>query len=349
VVERIATAVGTPNIALIKYWGKRDDRLILPMNSSVSMTLDEQLNTRTSVLFSEKLQADTVYINGTVQDINGTEVGERMVVLDILRGMAGDKRKALVVSNNQFPTGSGLASSASGLATLTYAAAGALGLELQPRELSMVARRGSGSACRSMMGGIVEWRKGDKPDGSDSYAEQIIKPGEWPELVDVMAILTESRKKVSSRAGMKQTVQTGILYRSRLDYVEGAVERAIDAMRKRDFQALGELIMRDSMNMHATMLDTWPPIMYLDDSSKEIIYKVQELNQSEGRIVGAYTFDAGSNANIIALEKDVGKITDMLEGLGSVKNILKLKMGNGPRRLGDGESLIDGTGLKPVA
>lgn len=347
-MDNVTTAIGTPNMALIKYWGKRDTKLILPMNSSVSMTLDEQLNTKTSVVFSKKFEEDRVYINGALQDLANSEIGERLVVLNILREIANVNVKALVVSENSFPTASGLASSASGLATLVYSASKALGLELSAKELSIVARRGSGSACRSVMGGIVKWTRGVKVDGSDSYAEQVAEPGHWPELRDVVVIFTESRKKISSRAGMKQTVQNGILYKSRLDYVEGAVNRLVNAVKKKDFETLGEITMRDSMNMHATMLDTWPPIMYLDDNSKDAIYRVQELNQSEGKIVAAYTFDAGSNANIITLSKYVGKVRKTFEGRDSVKSILELKMGGGPRLLREKESLIDKRRMVPL-
>ncbi len=343
----IVTAVGTPNIALIKYWGKRDEKLILPTNSSVSMTLDEQLNTKTSVLFSNRLKEDRVYINGELQNTRGTEVGERLVCLDILRRIAKDKRHALVVSENSFPTGSGFASSASGLATLVYAASKGLGLRLSGKEMSIVARRGSGSACRSLMGGMVRWRKGVKADGSDSYAEQITKPDHWPELMNVVGILSASKKKFSSRAGMRQTERTSILYRSRMAYVEDAASRLTAALKKRDFQTLGEITMRDSNNMHSVMLDTWPPLFYMNDNSKEVIYKVHELNESEGKIIAAYTFDAGPNPHILTLRRNVNKVTRLLDEVDAVQKVLKLSMGNGPRILDRSESLIDERSLKP--
>ena len=140
-LDEAVTAIGTPNIALIKYWGKRDERLILPTNSSISITLDEQLNTRTSILFSKKLKRDLFYINGERQDTNNRDVVERFDMINILRKMAKINTKALVVSKNSFPTASGLASSASGIATLTYSAAKALELRLSTQELSIIARR----------------------------------------------------------------------------------------------------------------------------------------------------------------------------------------------------------------
>ncbi len=346
-MDETVTAIGTPNIAFIKYWGKRNEKLNLPSNSSVSMTVDEQLNTKTSILFTDRLSADRVYINGEMQDVHGAEMMERLVSLEILRRLAGEKRKALVVSENSFPAGSGLASSASGLATLTYTAAKALGLKLTPREMSMIARRGSGSACRSLFGGIVKWRKGVREDGSDSYAEQVVRPNYWPELIDIVVVLTRARKKVSSHVGHGLTTKTSVLYKSRLAYVENAVARLIAAVKERNFETLGELIMRDSNNMHATMLDTWPPLLYLNDSSKEVIYRVHELNESEGKIVAAYTFDAGANAQVITLKRNVGKVTRLLGGIESVNDVIKLKMGNGPRVLGESDSLIDERTLRP--
>jgi diphosphomevalonate decarboxylase len=339
-LDEVVTAIGTPNIALIKYWGKRDEKLILPTNSSISITLDEQLNTKTSVLFSKKLKKDKFYINGELQDINDMDVAERFVMVDTLKAMAKSDAHVLVVSENSFPTASGLASSASGIATLTYAASKALDLHISPRELSVIARRGSGSACRSIFGGIVKWNKGEKKDGSDSDAEQIVNEKYWPDLTDVVAIVSESKKKVPSRAGMRQTVENSILYKSRLGYVEDAAKSLEVAIRKKDFASVAEITMRDSDNMHATMLDTWPPIMYLNDYSKEIIYKIHELNESEGRPVAAYTFDAGPNANIITTERNAKKVLDTLEGMDFVKRVIRLKAGSGPRLLKESESLI---------
>ena len=210
--ERSVTYRGTPNIALIKYWGKRDEKLILPQNSSISLTLKGEttavkgapfeLYTKTSVLFSRRLAEDALYINGQKQNLGDKDVAERFYAIDELRARAKSKSRVMVVSENSFPTASGLASSASGVATLVCAVSQALGLKLSEKELSMIARQGSGSACRSVMGGIVKWEKGTTEDGSDSFARQLYAPGYWPDLIDIIAIVTSAKKKVPSRAGM---------------------------------------------------------------------------------------------------------------------------------------------------
>jgi diphosphomevalonate decarboxylase len=345
-LDEVTTAVGTPNIALIKYWGKRDERLILPQNSSVSMTLDESLNTKTSVLFTKTLKSDVIYIDGKKQDLKSNEIRERFTVINHLRKIAKTNARALIVSRNSFPAASGLASSASGIATLVYAASKALELNLNLKRLSIIARVGSGSACRSMFGGVVKWNAGKRADGLDSYAEQIVGPEYWPDLMDILAIVSREQKKVSSRAGMKQTVSNSILYRCRHAYVEDAVSRMVNAVKKRDFEKLASLAMQDSNNMHATMLDTRPPLFYLNDVSREIIYSVEELNMTEGKNVAAYTFDAGPNAHIIVLRKNKNKIKKLLENVGGVKKVIEAGIGSGPRVAQD--SLIDAARMKPL-
>lgn len=339
----LATCEATANIAVIKYWGKRDEKLILPMNSSLSFTMDEQLKTRTTVLFDETLQQDEFYLNGSKVDLKEKETAERVVQLDLVRQQAGIATKARIVSINCFPTAAGFASSAAGLAALACAASKAAGLKLSPKELSILARRGSGSACRSVMGGFVEWVKGEKADGTDSFAEQVASEKHWPELRNVVAVVDAGKKKVSSRAGMKQTVATSALYKARMGYLPRAVEEMKKAVLAKDFQKFAELTMRESSNMHAVMLDTWPPIAYLNDASKEVMYSVNELNGDSA--IGAYTFDAGPNAHVYCLEKNVDAIRKMLSEIGGVNKVMVCKVGSGPKYLEkEGEHLISQDG-----
>ncbi len=353
-MDASSTWIATPNIALIKYWGKRDEKLILPNNSSLSITLGEkseegkEFATRTSVLFSNRLKDDVFYLDGIKQDLSNKDTAERHRVLDFLRDMGGVKEKALVVSRNSFPTASGLASSASGISALVCAAAAALDLKLSRKELSVIARQGSGSACRSLFGGFVRWNKGDRADGTDSYAEQTFDENHWPEIVDLVAIVSTEKKKISSRSGMKQTMQTSPLYRARLDYVGGALEKLVDALDRKDFDALASIIIKDSNDMHAVILDTYPPIFYLNDISKEIIYSIDELNATEGKMVAAYTFDAGPNANVITLERYKSKVLGVLGGIDRINDILRLRVGSGPRALDEQDSLIDTETLAPI-
>lgn len=350
-MENVVTYRGTPNIALVKYWGKREEKLILPCNSSISLTLKGEttavkgapfnLYTKASVLFSEKLAEDIFYINGKKQDLNDKDVAERFYVMNQLRSRAGNKSHVLVVSENSFPTASGLASSASGIATLIYAVSKALGLSLSEKELSIVARQGSGSACRSVMGGIVKWEKGVMADGSDSFAHQLYPASYWSDLKDIIVIVSSAKKKVSSRAGMAQTVKTSPLYVARQEVVDKHIASVEDALKKKDLSGLAEVVMKESNNMHATLLDTTPPILYLDDNSRAVIYAVEELNKNEGKVIAGYTFDAGANAHIITVEENVTKVIDWIKGIEGIEVIVVAGVGNGTELLGDDESLID--------
>ncbi len=339
-----ATVEATPNIAVVKYWGKRDEKLILPTNPSLSFTMDETLKTRTTVVFSPIFKHDELWLNGQKMDLHEKETAERVVQLDLVRQIAGIKHKAKVASINGFPTAAGFASSAAGLAALACASSKAAGLTLSPKELSILARRGSGSACRSVMGGCVEWTMGKKTDGSDSFAEQLAPASHWPELRNVIAVVDAKKKKVSSRAGMKQTIATSPLYAARLAYIPDLMRDIKAAVLAKDFAKFGEYTMRESSNMHAVMLDTWPPITYLNDHSKEIMHAVNDYNQSAGAIQAAYTFDAGPNAHVYTTESQVKTVKKMLENIDGVQKIIVCKIGNGPQYLQSGHLLEeDGT------
>jgi len=345
----VVTAVGHPNIAFVKYWGKRDPKLNLPNNSSVSMTLDDNFKTTTSVLFSNKLGADQVYINDELQEISGENASEKSkfikIVLDQMRARAGSKTNALIVSQNSFPSSSGMASSASGAATLVFALSTALNLELKPQDMSIIARQISGSACRSLYGGIVEWEKGSNPDGSDSYAKQVVAQDYWPNLIDMVVIVDPSKKKVSSSEG-HALIDTSPLYPNRPAFAEDNVVKIKEAVLKQDFGTMAEVIMRDSNDMHATMLDSWPPVMYLNDTSRAIINAVHELNAKNGRNVAAYTFDAGPNAHIITTRDQDPLIRDVLSTIDGIKEVIVSAMGEAPKIVK--ASLIDAQNLKPL-
>ncbi len=337
----VVTAIGTPNIALVKYWGKRDSKINLPMNSSLSMTLDETLNTTTSVLFSDTLKEDKMYINDELQNMKDS-ANEKSIfaarMLDHLRILAGTNSHALIVSRNSFPSSAGLASSASGAATLVYAASNALGLKLTTKDLSIITRQISGSACRSVFGGFVVWHKGSAGDGLDSYAECIAGKGYWPEVIDIITLVSGAKKRISSSEGHAITVKTSSLYKMRPPAAEERVNRMIAAIKERDFETLAIETIKDSNNMHATMLDSYPPIIYMNDTSKEIMMAVHELNNDAGRMVAAYTFDAGANAHIITRIKDKEQVIEKLKGI--VSNFIVAGQGEGPRLLGGGASLI---------
>ncbi|MGB9598849.1 MAG: diphosphomevalonate decarboxylase [Minisyncoccales bacterium] len=339
-MKKIATFDSTANIALVKYWGKRDEELILPQEGSLSVTMDETLRTRTSVLFSEKLKEDQVWINNQRIDLNDKEIKERFRLLDEIRKKTKIREKALIVSLNCFPSDAGFASSAAGLSALALCLVKASGLKASLREISIFARLGSGSACRSVLGGFVEWKRGKKKDGSDSFAHQIAPASHWPDLINLIALVSEEKKKVSSRAGMRETVKTSILYPARLKYLPSLLKKVKKAILKRDFQSLAQLIMRESNNLHAVMLDTWPPLFYLNELSKEIIFTVLELNKKEKKNIAAFTFDAGPNAHIFTLKKYEKKVKDALLKIKGVKKILVAKIGSGPKEIQDPKGFL---------
>ena len=208
-----ATAIAPSNIAFTKYWGKKDEVLRLPENGSISMCLSNLLTT-TTVEFSPDFDKDEIIING-----GGVEGGEAERVikhLDRVRKMAGISDKAKMVSNNNFPSGTGLSSSASGFAALTLAASKAAGLNLPEKELSILARQGAGSACRSIPSGFVEWLDGDTSD--TSFAVQIFPPNYWA-IADVVAVVSEGRKEVATSAGHAMA-QSSPFMKTRLTHIK---------------------------------------------------------------------------------------------------------------------------------
>lgn len=327
--DLLATCAATPNNALIKYWGKRDEKLFLPTNGSVSVCMDEQLTTTTTVVFSPSFKSDDGWLDG--KKIDEKEIVSAKKIFDLLRARSKKKFFARFASRNSFPTAAGFASSASGMAALAIAGASALSFKLSAKELSIIARQGSGSACRSVLGGFVEWRKGEKLDGSDSFAEQVAPSTHWPEFRCVIAIVEESKKKVSSRSGMKQTVASSSLFRQRLSEMPKKIEEMKKSILSKNLPSLLELAMRESNSMHACMLDTFPPILYLNEGSKQVISAVHEFNAARGETLAGYTFDAGPNAHVYTVEKHAGEVKKIIEGLDGVKKTLVSRVGSGPK------------------
>lgn len=311
------TCTAPVNIAVIKYWGKRDEELILPINSSLSVTLhQDQLKTTTTAVISKDFTEDRIWLNGREEDIGQQRI---QACLREIRRLARKRRsgdeedplplslnyKVHVASVNNFPTAAGLASSASGYACLAYALARVYGVE---SDLSEVARRGSGSACRSLYGGFVEWQMGEQADGKDSVAWQVAPESHWPELRVLILVVSAEKKLTGSTVGMQTSVETSPLLRFRAEAVVPArMAEMIRYVKERNFQDFGELTMKDSNQFHATCLDTFPPISYLNDISRRIIHLVHRFNAHHGQTKVAYTFDAGPNAVIFTLDDTVAE------------------------------------------
>ncbi|WML28312.1 diphosphomevalonate decarboxylase [Neobacillus sp. OS1-33] len=309
-----ATARAHTNIALIKYWGKRDESLFLPMNNSLSITLDK-FHTTTAVEFCPCLPVDLFIMNN--QLASSTEMARITHFLDRVRGMSGKSWHAVVHSTNNFPTAAGFASSASGYAALAAASTKAIGLDLGNKALSQLARLGSGSACRSIYGGYVEWQKGEKNDGTDSFAKPVLEGGDW-DLSIVSVLVTDTPKTVSSREGMKRTVETSPFYSGWLDSVEADFLHAKEALIHHDFELLGSIIESNALKMHATTLGANPPFMYWNSATLDVIKEVQSLRS--GGIQAYFTIDAGPNVKVLCQPKDEQAVRESLEKLPNVQN-----------------------------
>ncbi|PSS04980.1 Diphosphomevalonate decarboxylase [Actinidia chinensis var. chinensis] len=311
----MVTAQTPTNIAVIKYWGKRDEDLILPINDSISVTLDpEHLCTTTTVAVSPSFDQDRMWLNGKEFSLSG---GRYQRCLKEIRSRASgfeDEKKGVKItekdwenlhvhisSYNNFPTAAGLASSAAGFACLVFSLAKLMNVKEDHGRLSAIARQGSGSACRSLYGGFAKWIMGKNDDGSDSMAVQLADEKHWDDLVIVIAVVSSRQKETSSTSGMRESVETSKLIHHRAkEVVPKRIVEMEEAIKNRDFESFAHLSCADSNQFHAVCMDTCPPIFYMNDTSHRIISCVEKWNRSEASPQVAYTFDAGPNAVLIA-------------------------------------------------
>ena len=320
-----ATYDAAPNIALVKYWGMRDPALGLPFNSSLSVTLD-RFRTRTSVRFDPELASDRFVLNGI--DTGGRQLEAVTRFLDRVRAMVGATIAAEVESTNNFPTASGLASSASGFAALAGASTVAAGLNLTPRAISRLARLGSGSASRSVFGGFVEWRAGTAADGRDCYARPLHGPEYWPELVDIVTIVAEAPEKpIRSAEAMQSTVATSPDYRNRLASVPGRLDAIRRAIARRDGPRLFQAVIEECDDFRRVCETTVPSLDYLTTTSRAILATIRDLNAESGPPVAAYTHDAGAHVHVFTLSKDASRIRRRLEDVSGISRLLTLHPG----------------------
>lgn len=315
-----ATAIAHPNIAFIKYWGNSDDGLRLPVNSSISMNLDG-LSAKTSVEWDDDLTADEFTLNNEIQ--SGDSLHRVSRHLDVLRGRLGRQSKAKVASENNFPTGAGIASSAAAFAALTAAGVAAAGKILSERELSTIARLGSGSAARSIPAGFVEWYAADSHE--DSYAQSLFPPDHW-NLVDVVAVINKGHKAVGSSAG-HPSAQSSPLQNARVAGAEERVTRVRGAIQERNFNELATFVELDSNLMHAVMMTSQPPLFYWEPASLKIMSLIREW-RAEGLNV-CYTLDAGANVHCICVRSDAPIVSSRLNSLSEVLTTLSANVGGG--------------------
>jgi len=318
-----ATAIANPNIAFIKYWGNRDQFLRLPANGSISMNLGG-LESRTRVTFDPALQADNLVLNG--REFNGQPLQRVSAFLDIVRGMSEIPTFAHVDSSNNFPTGTGIASSASGFAALSLAASAAAGLVLDEQQLSRLARRGSGSACRSIPGGFVEWVIGENDE--TSFAQSIAPPDHWA-LNDCVTIVSREHKPVGSGEG-HILAATSPLQSVRVKDAPHRLDICRRAILDRDFEALAEIAELDSNLMHAAIMTSSPPLLYWQPATVGVMRAVQEWRKSGTPVFS--TIDAGPNVHVICLAGCAAEVTSKLNAIPGVKETLCSPVG-GPAHL----------------
>lgn len=329
---KTTTARAHPNIALIKYWGKRDEARILPVAGSLSMTLDA-FETTTTVVPSPESAVDVLELNGVVAEAEQTERITRF--LDHVRALADSTQRVIVRSHNSVPTGAGLASSASGFAALATAAAAAFELNLDEPALSRLARLGSGSACRSVVPGMAVWHAGD--DDESSFAEPVAAPN----MRMVIVTVDSGRKPVSSRTAMRLTAATSPFYPAWVSSTEQSLADMIDACSAGAFTKIGELTESHALRMHALIQSTTPPIRFLRPASIAIFDRVAEL-RSDG--LEAYsTADAGPNVAVLVQPENAEALAAELEGFGEVRLV---GPGPGAHLLSDHDGVPAASGQK---
>ena len=292
-----ATASANTNIALIKYWGKADESLMIPTTSSLSLTLDDTWTTTTVSFDGGAGDADAVRINGSAP--SGTALTRVTRFLDLVRERSGIAQRASVDSTSTVPLAAGLASSAAGFAALAAAASRAAGMDLDGRALSRLARRGSGSAARSVFGGLVRWNAGD--DDATSYAEPIEEPaGDTASDLDpamVVVVLSDGRKTISSTRAMRRTMTASPLYPAWVEASREDLRAALEAVRSGDLARLGEVAEANALGMHASMMAARPAIMYWLPRTIEVLHTVRAMRQ-DGLPAWA-TIDAGPNVKVL--------------------------------------------------
>jgi diphosphomevalonate decarboxylase len=315
-----ASAIAHPNVALIKYWGKRDAAANLPAVGSLSVTLGA-LRTETTVSFDASLRVDVLVLNGVEQP---AELPRLSACMDALRRLAGRDTRAEIVSENDFPTGAGLASSASGYAALVTAAAAALGIDAEDPRLLDIARIGSGSAPRSLFGGMALLRNA----GDGTTCEQLIAPDDWA-LSVIVAVTTEAPKATTSRDGMELSRLTSPYYDAWVESHAADLDRAVGFVSERDFDALAELAEHNCLKMHAVMTTTRPPLLYWSPTTVGALHAVRALR--ERGVPVFFTIDAGPQVKAVCPAEVADEVAAALAAVPGVVRIIAGELGYGAR------------------
>lgn len=307
-----ATAIAPSNLAFIKYWGKIDEKLRLSANCSISMNLSNLLTT-TTVEFSQRYSQDEVIIDGLFDVQKSQRVVEH---LDRMRKITHMREKARVVSKNNFPTSTGLSSSASGFAALTLAGTKALGLSLSEKELSILARQASGSACRSIPSGFVEWIAGSTSE--TSYAVSIFPPDFW-RIVDIVVLVSSRAKDVATSEAQKSAFSSSFM-RERLKLIGGKISHLKNYIKVHDFIRFGELVEAEALELHAIMFTAKPTLIYLLPETVLVMRLVKEW-RVEGLPV-YFSLNTGQDVHLLCMLEHADEICKRLRKLTKVKKII---------------------------
>lgn len=292
------TACASPSLALIKYWGKHPGGVNLPATSSLAMTLDG-LRTTTRVVRLPGAQEDEIVIGGRPQP---TQTFSPMI--DLVRERGGSPARVRAESENTFPTAAGIASSSSGFAALALGLDALFETSFGKRELSALARLGSGSASRAVYGGFTTWRRGAQ------YAERFLAADHWPELRVIVVVVRAAAKPVSSRSGMNRTSETSPVYRSWLEESESLFERGVAAIEARDLDALGTAMRESYLLMFASMLAAKPPIVYWQPDTVAVIHEAEAM-RADGLPVWE-TMDAGPQVKLLTTRDGVARVSERI-------------------------------------
>ncbi len=313
-----ASAIAPSNLALIKYMGRKDEVLRLPANGSISMNLSG-CQTTTTIEFSDTFSEDSLSIDGQSE---GAEGKRAFAHIDRIRSLAKTQARARIVSHNSFPRSTGLSSSSSGFAALTVAAVSALGLQLTEKELSILARQGSGSACRSIPDGFVEWKNGDTSE--TSFAETIFSPEHW-DLCDVVAVITHEKKKVAS-SNTHVAVRESALFAPRIAMMPARIQLCKELLQKRDLQALGPLIEQESDDLHALYESVG--IVQRTPLALELTQMVKSWRAD---LQAYYSLNTGQNVHVLCEAKDVKAVEQKLSEIAFVQSTIVNHPGKGVR------------------
>ena len=307
------TVSAAANIALVKYWGKAQATGNQPATASLSIGL-ENLRTTTTVTFSDK-----DHIHGELDDKGVTRLA---AFVDVFRNQFGIDQAIAITTANNFPTASGLASSASGFAAITLALDHLFDLKLSGLEKSQMARQGSGSAARSVYGGYVE-----VVPGGDAHAGQIMPAENWP-LDVIVAVTQEAGKFMGSTEAMKHTAATSPLYQAWLKTHENDMNIAKQALGNKDFEALANISEHNCLKMHSTMMTSRPPVLYWKSATVAIMHLTQHLRAGGTRVF--FTIDAGAQVKLICDPADTQTVYNALEPMEGISRLIQTRVGGEP-------------------